>query len=114
MIALCHSKNKDTAKLYDVNWFVRRFKRIFHEEISSNSISYEAQKLHRSEINTMLIPEKHLKKLPKCMLIQIYIAKDKWETDWLAGIVIDEKTRNILYEFWLKNGEVIAYEFYEK
>lgn len=115
MIALCHSKKKGTAnEVYNEKWFVERFKRVFQGTIGSNNISYEAQKLHRAEIDTTLIPEDHLRKLPEWMLIQIYTAKDEQGADWLAGIVINEKTRNLLYEFWLKDGEVIAYEFYGK
>lgn len=32
--------------------------------------------------------------------------------EWIAGYVLDMKTRKKLYEVWIKNGEQIAYRFY--
>lgn len=107
-------KKKDASKTYDEKWFEERFKRVFQRVIKPNSISYEATQLEHEEIDTTIIPVSHLEKLPKTMLIQTYSAKDEQDNEWLAGIVIDEKTRELLYEFWLENGKVIAYDFYKK
>src|SRR5699024_5164410 len=116
MIALCHSRKKATFNnpfgKYDEIWFIRRIKRLFHTLAAKDDVSYEAYLFYHNDIDNSLIPAEHLSKLPNPLLLQTYQHIDSYGNDLIAGIVIEEDTRELLYEIWLKNGKAIAYEMY--
>lgn len=37
---------------------------------------------------------------------------DENRNEWIAGVVKNQETGEKLYEVWIKNGELIAYEIY--
>lgn len=116
MIALCHLKTKDTfdnsSGKYDERWFIDRMNKTFHVSVPQNNVSYESYLFYHDDIDDSLIPVEHFNKLPDPLLLQCYQYTDQWGNEWVAGIVIEEITRELLYEIWLKNGKAIAYEMY--
>lgn len=106
-MALCHSKKKaifnKSCEKYEARWFIDRMKKTFHVSISKDTVSYEAYLFYHDDIDGSLIPVDHLNKLPNPLLIQSYLYTDLIGNDWIAGIVIEENTRELLYEIWLNN-----------
>jgi hypothetical protein len=97
-----------------VNWFVGRMKKLFDINVVEDDISYEAYDFYHEELDDLLIPAEHIEKLPDPLLLETLSYVDENRNDWIAGIVLDEDTRDILYEVWIKNGEAIVYELYDE
>lgn len=113
---MCHSKTKDTSEnfpgRYDETWFLDRMANTFRANVSKHDLSYEAYMFYHEDIDDTIIPLEHLSKLPEPLLLQTYMYTDEKQNEWIAGIVIDQETRELLYEIWLKNGKSIIYEMY--
>ncbi|MFJ7745106.1 hypothetical protein [Peribacillus sp. NPDC097295] len=60
----------------------------------------------------MLILTEQLVKLPDPLLIETLSFVDVKDYEWIAGFVLDEKTKKKLYQVCIRNGGQIAYEFY--
>ncbi|RDW21496.1 hypothetical protein CWR48_02900 [Oceanobacillus arenosus] len=87
-------------------------KKLFQMIVPRENVSYEAHRFTHEDIDDSLIPVEHLKQLPNPLLLQSYLYVDQKDKQWIAGIVIEENTRILLYEIWLKDGKAIAYEIY--
>lgn len=95
-----------------VDWFVWRMKKTFNIEVQEDEVSYEAYDFYHEELDELLVSAEHLGKLPNPLLFETLIYVDEKGYEWLAGVVLEEGTREKLYEVWIKNGEPIAYELY--
>ncbi|MEK3798630.1 hypothetical protein MHI18_10225 [Peribacillus sp. FSL H8-0477] len=95
-----------------VDWFVKRMKMTFNTIILEEEVGYESYDFYHDELDDLLFPVKHLEKLPNPLLLETLIYVDESRNEWLAGVVLDEETKEMLYEVWIKNGEAIAYEIY--
>ncbi|PJW13933.1 MULTISPECIES: hypothetical protein [unclassified Geobacillus] len=95
-----------------IDWFVEKMKSEFHMEVPRDEVSYEAYEFYHDEIDNLLVPAAHLEKLPNPMLLEALMYVDKEGYEWIAGVVIDEETRKMLYEVWIKDGEQIACKLY--
>lgn len=95
-----------------VDWFVKRMKKTFNVSVPEEEVGYESYDFYHEDLDDLLIPVKHLEKLPNPLLLETLIYVDGSRNEWLAGIVLDEDTKEMLYEVWIKNGEAIAYEIY--
>jgi hypothetical protein len=103
---------KGEAKMMYLDWFVGTMKKAFNIEVKRDEVGYEAYDFYHAEIDELLIPAEHLKKLPNLLLIETLSYVDDEGYKWIAGYVLDEERRNTLYEVWIKNGERIAYKIY--
>ena len=92
--------------------FVGTMKKTFNIYVKREDVGYEAYDFYHEELDDLLIPAKHLEKLPNSLLIEALSYVDDRGYEWIAGYVLDEKTRKKLYEVWIKNGEQIAYKLY--
>ena len=92
--------------------FVGTMKKTFNIEVQREEIGFEAHDFYHEEIDELLIPAEHLEKLPNPLLIEAISYVDDKGYEWIAGYVLDEETKEKLYEVWIKNGEQIAYEIY--
>ncbi|NRD77322.1 hypothetical protein HPT25_07395 [Bacillus sp. BRMEA1] len=97
-----------------LDWFVGTMKKRFHIELKKEEVSYESYDFFHEELDDLLIPAEHLEKLPNPLLLETLSYYDDEGYEWLAGVVVDESTLEILYEVWIKNGEQIAYELHIK
>ncbi|MGE7603968.1 hypothetical protein ACQKL5_15960 [Peribacillus sp. NPDC097675] len=54
-------------------------------------------------MDDLLIPNEHLSVLPNLLLFEtlMYVGEERFE--WVAGVVVDEATKELLYEVWIKN-----------
>ncbi|MCM3567001.1 hypothetical protein [Neobacillus mesonae] len=95
-----------------IDWFVGQMKRIFNIDVKREDVGYEAYDFYHEEIDDLLIPAEHLEKLPDPLLIETISYVDDEGYEWIAGYVLDMKTRKKLYEVWIKNGEQIAHKIY--
>ncbi|MBG9545507.1 hypothetical protein ABE29_22970 [Cytobacillus firmus] len=95
-----------------VNWFVVRLKKTFNIVVSHDEVSYEAYDFYHEELDDLLVPAEHLKRLPNPLLFETLSYVDEKGIEWIAGFVLEKESRRILYEVWIKNGEAIAYELY--
>lgn len=95
-----------------LDWFVGTMRKTFNIVVKNEDVSYEAYDFYHEDLDDLLIPAEHLKKLPDPLLFETlsYVDDDGYE--WIAGVVLEEGTRKKLYEVWIKNGEPIAYELY--
>lgn len=111
-----HSKTKDISDhpsgSYAVRWFIDRMQKTFNILVSKDNVSYEAYVFNQEDINDSLIPVEHLHELPDPLPLQCYQHTDRCGNEWVAGMVIEEGTKKLLYEIWLKNGKAVAYEIY--
>lgn len=103
---------KGEKKKMHLDWFVETMKKTFKIVVKRDDVGYEAYEFYHEEIDELLIPAEHLEKLPDPLLIETLLYVDEEGYEWIAGYVLDEETRNKLYEVWIKNGEQIAYQFY--
>lgn len=94
-----------------VEWFVHMMKSEFDVEVQPERIGSESTELYHDEIDETLIPPNHLEKLPDPLLFQTLIYIDEEENEWIAGIVINEFSKEWLYIVWLKNGEAVSCSF---
>jgi hypothetical protein len=94
------------------DWFVGTMKKTFNIEVKREEVGYEAYDFYHEEIDDLLIPVKHLIKLPDPLLIETLSYVDDEGYEWIAGFVLEEGTRKKLYEVWIKNGEQISYKIY--
>jgi len=60
----------------------------------------------------LLILAEHLERLTYPLLIETLSYVDDKGYEWIAGYLLEEGTREKLYEVWIKNGEQIANEIY--
>lgn len=95
-----------------LDWFVGTMKMTFNIEVKRDDVGYEAYEFYYEDIDDLLIPAEHLEKLPDPQFIETLSYVDDEVYEWIAGYVLDMKTRKKLYEVWIKNGEQIAYRFY--
>ncbi|MFD0050318.1 hypothetical protein ACFVHQ_13465 [Actinomycetes bacterium NPDC127524] len=98
--------------MFYVDWFVRKMKKTFNIDVHEDEVGYEAYDFYHEEIDELLIPAEHLERLPNPLLFETLSYVDDEGYEWIAGVVLEEGTRNKLYEVWIKNGETIAYELY--
>nr|WP_206762408.1 hypothetical protein [Cytobacillus firmus] len=89
-------------------------KNSFNKIVPRDEISFEAYDFYHEELDDLLIPSEHLEKLPNPLILETLSFVDEQGYEWIAGMVEDEKSRILLYEVWIKNGERIAYETYVK
>jgi hypothetical protein len=94
------------------DWFVRTLKKTFNVAVTIDEVGYEAYEFYHEELDSYLVPEEHLEKLPNPLLFETLTYVDENRNEWIAGFVKDEETQKKLYEVWIKNGEPIAYELY--
>jgi len=92
--------------------FVAKMKSEFGVEVNSEEVGYEAYAFDHEEIDDLLIPAEHVKKLPNPLLLEAFMYVDDEGNEWIAGMVVEEETRELLYEVWIKNGERIRYTMY--
>ena len=95
-----------------VDWFVKRMKKTFNVTVKADEVGYEAYDFYHEDLDDLLIPSEHLEKLPNPLLLETLSYVDDKGYEWIAGIVLDEKTRKMLYEVWIRNGEPLAWEIY--
>lgn len=95
-----------------VDWFVKGLKKTFNVSVHEEEVGYESYDFYHEDLDDLLIPVKHLEMLPNPLLLETLIYVDESRNEWLAGIVLDEDTKEMIYEVWIKNGEAIAYEIY--
>ncbi|WP_254656545.1 hypothetical protein [Bacillus thermotolerans] len=95
-----------------LDWFAETMKMTFNIEVNRDDVGYEAYDFYHEEIDDLLIPAEHLEKLPNPLLIETLSYVDDEGYEWIAGYILEEKTREKLYEVWIKNGEQVAYEIY--
>lgn len=95
-----------------VNWFVKRMEKTFNTVVSHDEVSYEAYDFYHEDLDDLLVPAEHLKKLSNPLLLETLSYVDDKGIEWIAGFVLEEETRRILYEVWIKNGEALAYDLY--
>jgi len=98
--------------MFHIDWFVGTMKKTFHIGVKNEDVSYEAYDFHHEDLDDLLIPAEHLEKLPNPLLFETLMYVDDESYEWIAGVVLEEGTRNKLYEVWIKNGEPIVYELY--
>lgn len=112
MIALFHSKKKGSSnesnRIYDERWFIDRMKERFETIVPEKSVAYEAYTFTHEEMDDSLMPLEDLEQLPDPFLLQTYLYVDQEDLEWIAGIVIEENTRKLLYEIWFKNGKAMG------
>lgn len=95
-----------------LDWFTGTMKKIFNVDVKIDEVGYESYDFFHEELDDLLIPAEHLEKLPNPLTIESISYVDDNGYEWIAGFVLNEETRNRLYEVWIKNGEQIAYEMY--
>ncbi|WP_432354595.1 hypothetical protein [Sporosarcina sp. A2] len=95
-----------------VDWFVGTMKKTFNIEVNREDVSFEAYDFYHEELDDLLIPAKHLVKLPNPLLLETLMYVDDKGNEWVAAFATEEGTRKKLYELWIKNGKPIAYEMY--
>ncbi|WP_337019538.1 hypothetical protein [Oceanobacillus massiliensis] len=98
--------------MMNLDWFVRSMSKMFHIAVKEKDVGYEAYEFYHEELDDLLIPAEHLAKLPDPLLFETLCYVDDKGYEWIAGFVLDKKTREIMYEVWIKNGKAIAYEVY--
>lgn len=103
---------RGARNMMNLEWFVLTLKKTFHVAVKEADVGYEAYDFHHEELDDLLIPAEHLVKLPDPLLLETLSYVDDEGYEWIAGFVLDEKTRKKLYEVWIKNGEKLAYEIY--
>lgn len=94
-----------------VEWFVHMMRSKFGVEVHPEKIGSEYTELYHDEIDEALIPPNHLEAIPDPLLFQILVFVDEEENEWIAGIVLDEFSKEWLYIVWVKNGEAVSYSF---
>jgi hypothetical protein len=95
-----------------VDWFVATIKDKFDMVVDSKEVSFEAYEFYHEELDELLIPEEHLKKLPDPLLFETLMYVDNEGYEWVAGVVKDKEIGILLYEVWIKNGEQLANKLY--
>jgi hypothetical protein len=98
--------------MVNLKWFVGRMKKIFNVQVKTEDVSYEAYDFYHEELDDLLIPAKHLERLPDPLLIETLSYVDEEGYEWIAGFLLEEGTKKRLFEVWIRNGEQIAYELY--
>ncbi|UGB30578.1 hypothetical protein [Metabacillus sp. B2-18] len=96
----------------DIDWFVKTMKRTFNKEVVRDEVSFESYDFYHEDIDDLLIPADHLKKLPNPLNLEAIMYIDEEGYEWILGVVEEDGTRRKLYEVWIKNGEQLAYEMY--
>jgi hypothetical protein len=94
-----------SLSLWLVNLFSRRMKKTFNTSVASSEVSFKSLK----DVNSNYIN----KKLTVPITMHTLYYSDNKGNQWNVGFVVEEETRRLLYELWIKNGEPIAYELYE-
>lgn len=97
-----------------LDWFMEKMKREFGVKVAMEEVGYEAYTFDHEEIDELLIPipAEHVKKLPNPLLLEAFMYVDAEGIEWIAGVVVEEETREMLYEVWVKNGERIRARLY--
>lgn len=95
-----------------VDWFVRRLNKTFRVVVKEDEVSFEAYDFYHEELDDLLIPLEHLEKLPNPLLFETIMYVDESRNEWIAGVVLDKETKDMMYEVWIKNGEPISFELY--
>jgi hypothetical protein len=95
-----------------VDWFERTLEKRFGIKAELNQVGVEAYLLSHDEIDDSLIPKEDLDKLPDPAFVEMLNYMDEEDHEWIAGIVIDQATKDWLYEIWIKNGERIFNRFF--
>jgi hypothetical protein len=95
-----------------IDWFIWRMKNTFNTVVLRDEVGYEAYDFYHEELDDLLIPAEHLEKLPNPLTLETLSYVDDQGFEWVAGMVEDEKTRTLLYEVWIRNGQPLAYEMY--
>jgi hypothetical protein len=95
-----------------IDWFIWRMKNTFNTVVLRDEVGYEEYDFYHEELDDLLIPAEHLEKLPNPLTLETLSYVDDQGFEWVAGMVEDEKTRTLLYEVWIRNGQPLAYEMY--
>ena len=98
--------------MVNFDWFIRRMKQIFQTEVVFDEIGYESYEFYHDELDDLLVPAEHLRKLPNPLTLRTFSYIDKHGYEWIAGAVEEAETQKLLYEVWIRNGEKIAYDIY--
>ena len=96
----------------DFDYFRTTMKKTFQKEINPDDVSYESFDFQHEELDELLIPAKHLNKLPDPLLFETLSYVDDKGYEWIAGFVRGQESGRKLYEVWIKNGKQLAYEIY--
>ncbi|MED0686101.1 hypothetical protein [Anoxybacillus ayderensis] len=91
-----------------LEWFIAKMKHEFGVEVKMEEVGYEAYAFDHEEIDELLIPAEHVKKLPNPLLLEAFMYVDAEGIEWIAGVVVEEGTREMLYEVWIKDGKRIC------
>ena len=95
-----------------LEWFAETMEKTFNIEVNREDVGYEAYDFYHEEIDDLLIPAEHLEKLPDPLLIETLSYVDDGGYEWIAGYVLDMKSKRKFYEVWIRNGEQISCELY--
>ncbi|MDE8565255.1 hypothetical protein PNH38_15460 [Anoxybacillus rupiensis] len=95
-----------------LEWFIEKMKSEFGVEVKNEEVGYEAYEFYHDEIDELLIPVEHIEKLPNPLLLEAFMYVDKEGYEWIVGVVVDEETRDMLYEVWLKDGKRMSAHLY--
>jgi hypothetical protein len=95
-----------------IDWFIWRMKNTFNTVVLRDEVGYEEYDFYHEELDDLLIPAEHLEKLPNPLTLETLSYVDDQGFEWVAGMVEDKKTRTLLYEVWIRNGQPLAYEMY--
>ncbi|MED4403936.1 hypothetical protein [Metabacillus fastidiosus] len=87
-------------------------KNTFNMVVSREEVSYEEYDFYHEELDELLIPAEHLEKLPNPLVLETLSYIDEQGYEWIARMVEEEETRRLLYEVWIKNGQLLAYDIY--
>ncbi|WP_233523000.1 hypothetical protein [Peribacillus saganii] len=101
----------NSEQVKEIDWFITTLEHYFQVKVQREKVSFEGIELCHEEIDESLIPREHMNVLPDPLLFETMLYIDEEGNEWIAGVVIEEFSREWLYTVWLKNGETAAYKF---
>lgn len=75
-----------------VDWFVGTMQKTFNIEVNREDASFEAYDFFHDELDDLLIPAKHLIKLPNPLLLETLMYVDDKGNEWVAAFATEEGT----------------------
>lgn len=94
--------------------FIETLKSKYNATVTFEDVGYESIELWHDEIDEYLVPADQLTMLPDPVQIETLSAIDESGIEWVLGVVQDEKTKEKLYEVWIRDGERIESILNEK
>lgn len=59
-----------------MDWFIKRMKKTFNVSVPDEEVGYESYDFDHEDLDELLIPVKHLEKLPNLLLLETLIYVD--------------------------------------